>query len=98
MLTGTILVVLIGAVVVLCFRRSREWLTEEAKAFSDVLVVGFLRLTSQFGSELTKDGLAEQRMWREQRLRNLRGLALRSKEAFSGQRSAFSKKTEQKNI
>jgi hypothetical protein len=42
-----------------------------------------LRRTSQFGGELTEDGKAEQKLWREQRLRNLRGLALRVKESFS---------------
>lgn len=79
MLTGTILFVAVVALL-LCLRPIREWLIEEVKAFSDVLVVSFLRRTSQFGSELTEDGKAEQKLWREQRLRNLQGLALRSRE------------------
>jgi hypothetical protein len=74
------LAIIVG--LLLSFRRSREWLSEEIKAWSDLLVVFFLRSTSQFGSELTEDGKAEQRLWRGQRLRNLRGLALRSKEKW----------------
>ena len=72
----------------------RRRLVEELKAFSDTLLLLFLRSTSEFGRELTKDGLEEQRMWREQRLQNLRGLAPRSKEALSSQRSAVSKEGE----
>jgi hypothetical protein len=88
MLKGIVLVVIIVGLV-LSFRRSREWLLEQIKAISDLLAVFFLRSTSQFGSELTEDGEAEQRLWREQRLRNLRGLALRSKEKWE-------KKTDQR--
>lgn len=64
----------------LLIRKLREYLVEELKALSDYLLLLALKLTSQFGNELTKDGLAEQKMWRELRLRDLRGLALRSKE------------------
>ena len=53
-----------------------EWI----KDLSDRLVIGFLRATSRFGKELTRDGRAEQALWREQRLRNLEGLALRSRQ------------------
>jgi hypothetical protein len=42
-----------------------------------------LRVTSGFGKELTRDGLKEQALWREQRLKNLQGLALRSRQRFS---------------
>ena len=56
-----------------------EWL----KDLSDRLIIWFLRASSGFGKELTIDGKREQELWREQRLRNLRGLALRSKERFS---------------
>ncbi|MBI2998603.1 MAG: hypothetical protein HYY46_09145 [Deltaproteobacteria bacterium] len=80
MLKGTILVLIIIALPLLYFRRSRDWLLEEIKAFSDFLLLWVLRVTSQFGSELTRDGLSEQRMWRKLRLRDLGGLALRSKQ------------------
>lgn len=71
----------LAAVVGLFFITSvRAWLWEEMKEVTDIIVAFFLRFTSQFASELTKDGLAEQEHWREQRLRNLRGLALRSRE------------------
>ncbi len=81
MLKGIILFAIIVGLL-LCLRRSREWLLEEVKAISDLLVVFLLRSTSQFGSELTADGKAEQNLWREQRLRNLRGLALRSQQRW----------------
>jgi len=58
----------------------RRWFLEQLKSFSDALLLRLLRSTSGFGRELTRDGEAEQRMHREQRLRNLRGLALREKE------------------
>ena len=57
-----------------------EWL----KALSDKLIIWFLRSTSGFGKELTSDGKREQALWREQRLRNLQGLAQRSKQRFGG--------------
>jgi hypothetical protein len=52
-----------------------EWI----KYLSDKLVIWLLRASSRFGKELTVDGKREQELWREQRLRNLRGLALRSR-------------------
>jgi len=55
-----------------------EWI----KDLSDKLMIWLLRSTSGFGQELTVDGKKEQRRWREQRLRNLRGLAQRSKQRF----------------
>ena len=55
-----------------------EWL----KDLSDKLVIWLLRSSSGFGKELTVDGRREQEHWREQRLRNLRGLRLRSQERF----------------
>jgi hypothetical protein len=55
-----------------------EWI----KDLSDQLIIWFLRATSGFGKELTKDGRIEQTLWREQRLRNLQGLTLRSRERF----------------
>jgi hypothetical protein len=55
-----------------------EWI----KHLSDKLIIWFLRVTSRFGKELTRDGKAEQAAWREQRLRNLEGLAIRSRERF----------------
>jgi hypothetical protein len=53
-----------------------EWL----KHVSDKLLIWFLRVTSRFGKELTLEGRTEQTMWREQRLRNLEGLAIRSRQ------------------
>jgi len=58
----------------------RERFVEGLKNFSDIAIVNFLRATSRFGAELTDEGRAEQARWREQRLRNLRGLALRAGE------------------
>ena len=55
-----------------------EWI----KDLSDKLLIWFLRVTSRFGKELTRDGKSEQGLWREQRLRNLKGLAIRSRERF----------------
>jgi hypothetical protein len=59
--------------------RFMEWI----KQLSDKLLIWFLRATSGFGKELTRDGNTEQRRWREQRLRNLKGLAIRSRERLS---------------
>lgn len=56
-----------------------EWL----KDLSDKLVIWFLRATSGFGKELTAEGRREQQQWREQRLRNLQGLAQRSKQRLA---------------
>jgi hypothetical protein len=56
-----------------------EWI----KDLSDKLLIWFLHTTSRFAGELTRDGQKEQRLWREQRLRNLKGLALRSHEGFA---------------
>jgi len=50
------------------------------KTLSDKLILWFLRATSGFGKELTRAGRMEQEMWREQRLRNLKGLAIRSRQ------------------
>ena len=55
-----------------------EWLKE----LSDKLIIWLLQSTSGFGKELTADGRREQALWREQRLRNLQGLAQRSKQRF----------------
>lgn len=55
-----------------------EWL----KHLSDKLILWLLWATSCFGKELTADGRKEQALWREQRLRNLQGLAQRSRERF----------------
>jgi hypothetical protein len=55
-----------------------EWI----KDISDKLVIWLLRASSGFGKEMTADGKREQELWREQRLRNLRGLSLRSRQRF----------------
>ena len=64
------------------------WLIEFLKARSDSFVVFLLRATSRFGAELTEQGRAEQALWGEQRLRNLRGLSLRSNQRWSEKDSA----------
>jgi len=61
-----------------------EWI----KDLSDRFVIWFLRVTSRFESDLTDDGRKEQRMWREQRLRNLQGLSLRSRQRYSGRKDS----------
>jgi len=57
-----------------------EWI----KDLSDQLIIRFLRLTSRFGKELTEDVVKEQVLWREQRVKNLQSLSLRSRQRFSG--------------
>jgi hypothetical protein len=56
-----------------------EWIKE----ISDRLLLWLLRATSRFAKELTADGKAEQALWREQRLRNIEGLAIRSHQRLS---------------
>jgi len=87
MLKIIILLVFVAAALMF-IPKSRRWLLERLKGLSDILVVLLLRSTSQFGSELTRDGEAEQRMWREQRLRNLQGLAWRSKDRWGGKKES----------
>jgi hypothetical protein len=58
-----------------------EWI----KDLSDKLIIWALRVTSGFAKELTQDGVKEQALWREQRLKNLRGLTLRSRQRFTNQ-------------
>jgi hypothetical protein len=55
------------------------WFLEHFKSLTDAMLVLLLRSTSWFGYELTKDGKMEQAMWREQRLRSIRGLGLISR-------------------
>ena len=86
-----ILLAVMGMAALLFVRRVRESLLEQVKAASDSVVLFFLRSTSRFGRELTEDGKAEQGLWRQQRLRNIQGLALRSKQALTGQPSSLSK-------
>lgn len=61
-----------------------EWI----KDLSDKMIIWFLRATSGFAKELTDDGRREQVLWREQRLRNLHGLALRSRERFQDKKKS----------
>jgi hypothetical protein len=60
-----------------------EWF----KALSDKLILGVLRITSSFGKELTAEGRQEQAQWREQRLRNLRGLSIRRRRRSGADKS-----------
>ncbi len=55
------------------------WITEQIKTWSDFLVLRLIRGTSRFESELTEEGRQEQRMWRDRRMRNLKGLAIRAR-------------------
>jgi hypothetical protein len=75
-------------VALLLIRRVREWVAEELKDLSDRILLRFLLLTSQFERELTRDGREEQKLWRAQRLRNLRGLSLRSRQRFEKSKPA----------
>ncbi|MEE8074229.1 MAG: hypothetical protein V3T60_01235 [Candidatus Binatia bacterium] len=59
---------------------------ERIKDLSDKLILWFLHVTSGFGKELTRKGRLEQEMWREQRLGNLKGLAIRSRQRFDAKK------------
>jgi hypothetical protein len=59
-----------------------EWI----KDLSDRFLIWFLRATSRFESELTDEGRREQGMWRDQRLRNLQGLSLRTRQRYGDKR------------
>ncbi len=61
-----------------------EWIRD----LSDKLILKFLHATSSFGKELTTEGRREQEHWRDQRLRNLKALSMRSEQ----KRQAFKKK------
>lgn len=76
-----LLIVAAGAILI-AFPAPREKTIEYLKVASDRVVLWILWKTSGFGRELTRDGQKEQRLWREQRLRNLTGLAIRSKQRF----------------
>ena len=81
------ILLLFGAAGLLFIPAFRRRFLERLKTFSDTLLLRLLRSTSGFESQLTKDGAVEQKLHREQRLRNLRGLALREKERFSAHAS-----------
>ncbi|MGH7852516.1 MAG: hypothetical protein ACREP3_03700 [Candidatus Binatia bacterium] len=59
-----------------------EWIRD----LSDKLILKFLHLTAGFGKELTAEGRREQEQWREQRLRNLRGLSIRWQQRSSSKK------------
>jgi hypothetical protein len=56
---------------------------ELIKHLSDKFIIWLLKATSAFNNELTRAGRDEQQLWREQRLRNLKGLSIRSKERYA---------------
>jgi hypothetical protein len=68
------MIVLLGAVAaaMLTSERRREELLERVKDLSDTLVNDALRVTSQFGGELTGERREEQDAFRRIRLRDLR--------------------------
>lgn len=80
MLTTIAAVVAVTLAILLAASRTRQWIVEAIKELSDRFMIFLLRATSRFGSELSEEGKLEQQRWREQQLRNLRGLALRAKE------------------
>jgi hypothetical protein len=53
------------------------------KYLSDKILLWFLKSCSGFGKQLTGEGYEEQKLWREQRLRNLKGLSMRAKERYA---------------
>jgi hypothetical protein len=59
-----------------------EWI----KDLSDKLILWFLHVTGGFGKQLTQKGRREQEMWRERRLRNLKGLAIRSRQRLDAEK------------
>ena len=61
---------------------------DRIKTLSDKLILWFLRATSGFGRELTRAGRVEQEMWRRQRLSNLKGLAIRSRQRLDAKKSS----------
>ena len=77
-----VLSLVIILVALLWFPRTRGWLLEQVKTFSDSFLIRFFLITSQFGKQLTEEGKAEQKLWRERRLRDLQGLALCSRERY----------------
>jgi hypothetical protein len=89
MLPLVFLLIIIVALLVL-LPGLRERVVEGLKNLTDVGIIEFLRGTSRFGVDLTDEGRAEQRRWSEQRMRNLRGLALRSKQASSSRHAGHS--------
>jgi len=56
---------------------------EFLKHLSDKFLIWFLKSTSGFGRELTPAGRHEQNLWRERRLRDLKGLSIMSKQRYS---------------
>ena len=54
-----------------------RWFVEMAREMSDKLVSFLLRFGSRFEKELTSEGKIEPRMWREQRVRDLRQRRMR---------------------
>ena len=82
MLPFVFLLIIVVALLVL-IPGLRERVVEGLKNLTDVWMIGFLRGTSRFGIDLTDEGRAEQRRWSEQRMRNLRGLALRAKTRYA---------------
>ena len=81
MLPLVFLLIIIAALLVL-IPGLRERVVEGLKNLTDVWMIGFLRGTSRFGVDLTDEGRAEQRRWSAQRMRDLRGLALRAKRRY----------------
>ena len=67
----------------------RNSMSEWIRYFSDKIILWFLAVTSGFGKELTDEGRLEQRRWREQRMRNLEGLAIRSRQRLAAKKGSI---------
>ena len=71
MLTAFLAIGLFAAVVIFLFALRPNHLLEPVKQMSDSFVSFLLSSTSEFGSEMTQEGLEDQRLWRQRRLRDL---------------------------
>ena len=71
MLTSFLAIGLFAAVVIFLFALRPNHLLEPIKQMSDSFVSFLLSSTSEFGSEMTQEGLEDQRLWRQRRLRDL---------------------------
>ena len=71
MLTSFLAIGLFSAVVIFLFALRSTHLLEPIKQMSDSFVSFLLSSTSEFGSEMTQEGVKDQRLWRQRRLRDL---------------------------
>ncbi len=84
----SLVLLLVIIALLLSVRSSRDGILEWIKDLSDRLLLGLLRATSRFEGELTNEGKLEQEMWRQQRLRDLQGLRIRSAQRFDKEKKS----------